>query len=131
MDIPETALILALKALLDYHKKKEANVSIMEVDTDAVPSLMSFFALCVQYSISNTAWRIPIKEHFSDMEDMLCLLSIIENWIAQWAVHDFSVLSRHHNPINQAKRQKSRIRKRYENLPHIDNVGWFVQCRIS
>ena len=130
MDIPESVLILALKTLVVYHKAKETNASTMEVDSNAVPSLMSFLALCVQYSISTTAWRIPIKEHFSNMDDLLYILLILESWFSQWAVHDVSILSRHHGPTQEAKRRKSRIRRRYENLPHVDNV-WYLILYLS
>lgn len=83
IDIPESAMMKALLTLIKHHRK-QAKDDEMEVDQSQAPKrphVRSFFTHVVEYPTSHDILRSAIREHFTDVDDLVVLLGVIAEWI--------------------------------------------------
>ncbi|KDQ08863.1 hypothetical protein BOTBODRAFT_191478 [Botryobasidium botryosum FD-172 SS1] len=88
-DIPEEELIHQLKLVVASHRRRP-NIGDMDVDqqtpsaSSSLPSPSSFLALLITYSTTPYALRGALKLHLSDVDDLLCVLEVLETWVFKW-----------------------------------------------
>lgn len=88
MDIVE-----CLCFILARHRRGPA----MQVDSapsmeDEPPTLRAFMNLFLRYNFSGIPLRAAFRRYFSDGDDVVCLLEVLDNWIGQWAGRDLRLL---------------------------------------
>jgi hypothetical protein len=49
--------------------------------------------------------RIAIRQHLKDPEDLVCLLTVIEEWISTWGEREVEMLPPPQLPQQQKKKQ--------------------------
>jgi len=68
----------------------------MQVDSapsmDEPPTLRAFLNLFLRYNFSTIPLRAAFRRYFSDVDDVVCLLEVLDNWIGQWAGRDLRLL---------------------------------------
>ncbi|KAK0190455.1 hypothetical protein F5146DRAFT_1137290 [Armillaria mellea] len=89
-----TSIRMALKKVPDLLEVEIVDSlldSVTPLNAD-IPSLPQFLSLCVQYSCSPAALRLAIRRCLPEAEDLVCLLDVLEGWLAQWAGRDFRLM---------------------------------------
>lgn len=102
IDIPESEVLRVLLMVVESHRQHAAgsvpvNTDTMVIDQQAAPStqippLHTFLAACLPYPASTNALRTAFREHFSNTENLLCLLEVLEGWLAKWSTNDFRLV---------------------------------------
>lgn len=107
-DIAEDEIVSTLTYVVAQHRKGGSHTSrddtAMQVDSEAssnIPSLPTFLSSCVLYNTSPAALRVAIRKHLSDVDDIICLLEVLDDWIAGWNTITLKLL-----PAGVVKNQK-------------------------
>ncbi|KAK0491504.1 hypothetical protein IW261DRAFT_1438088 [Armillaria novae-zelandiae] len=95
-DLLEVEIVDSLRYIIARHRQEKSD-DAMQVDSITplnadIPSLPQFLSLCVQYSCSPAALRLAIRRCLPEAEDLVCLLNVLEGWLAQWAGRDFRLM---------------------------------------
>lgn len=95
-----------------------------------MPSLASFLSSVFLYPFSATAMRSAAREYFSDVEDFVGILNVLDDWITLWVKRDvllaFGEVATNENGVVIAKQKSKRAqRKKAEILPEMETVGSF------
>ncbi|PBK67026.1 hypothetical protein ARMSODRAFT_1020992 [Armillaria solidipes] len=95
-DLLEVDIVDSLRYIIARHRQEKSNDAV-QVDgvtplNADIPSLPQFLSSCVQYSCSPAALRLAIRRCLPEAEDLVCLLDVLEGWLAQWAGRDFRLL---------------------------------------
>lgn len=65
----------------------------MDVDSVSdLPTLPTFLASCVTYPTSPAILRSALRHSLKDAENILAVVKVLENWIAQWGKRDIRLL---------------------------------------
>lgn len=122
IDILETELILVLKLVVTSHRQRGSG-DAMQVDAPEgdMPSLFSVLASVVRCPAS-PALRTAIHQRLSDAEDIVCVLEVVDNWLAAWGSKDVSLLpsraSKNARGVFEPVAQPSEI-----DIPPLDKVS--------
>lgn len=85
IDIPEADLLHALHVVVQHHRARPEDTMVVDQPAqNSVPSVVSFFAHIVDYPASPLEWRKAIHEEFSDVDDLMCLLQVLDEWVTIW-----------------------------------------------
>ncbi|KAK0461635.1 uncharacterized protein EV420DRAFT_1639932 [Desarmillaria tabescens] len=95
-DLLEVEIVDTLRYIITRHRQEKSN-DAMQVDgvtplNADIPSLPQFLSLCVQYSCSPAALRLAIRRCLPEAEDLVCLLDVLEGWLAQWSGRDVRLM---------------------------------------
>ncbi|KAK0207011.1 hypothetical protein DFS33DRAFT_1255556 [Desarmillaria ectypa] len=95
-DLLEVEIVDPLRYIITRHRQEKSD-NAMQVDgitplNADIPSLPQFLSLCVQYSCSSAALRLAIRRCLPEAEDLVCLLDVLEGWLAQWAGRDVRLI---------------------------------------
>lgn len=95
-DLLEVEIVDSLRYIITRHRQEKSD-DAMQVDSvtplnSDIPSLSQFLSLCVQYSCSPAALRLAIRRCLPEAEDLVCLLDVLEGWLAQWAGRDLRLM---------------------------------------
>jgi len=97
LDIPEADIMAILQCVIARHRQSLAAISgetgAMQIDTPTdMPSLPAFLSCCVCYPTSPAALRLAIRKHLQDADDVICILDVLESWIATWGTKEVRLL---------------------------------------
>lgn len=87
-DLPETDIMTLLQSVVTAHRNQPSATSdAMQVDSttaapEGIPSLATFLSLCVSYNYSAPALRLALRKHMPQVEDVVCVLEVLESWIS-------------------------------------------------
>lgn len=65
------------------------NDDAMQVDStpnSELPSLDSFLASVITYKTSPATLRSALRQHLPDADDVICVLEVLDGWLAKWSV---------------------------------------------
>lgn len=85
VDLPEEDVLRTLVVVTRHHRKRSSDSNAMAVDvptTSQVSNLQSFLAVVIDYPASPVSWRNAIRQHLSDVEDLLSVLTVLDDWVA-------------------------------------------------
>ncbi|EEB87189.1 hypothetical protein MPER_15562 [Moniliophthora perniciosa FA553] len=57
-----------------------------------MPTLQNFLNLCIRYKVSQTPLRFALKRYLVDVDDIVCLLGVLDGWISQWTPRELQLL---------------------------------------
>ncbi len=57
-----------------------------------MPTLREYFSLFLRYKISPIPLRAALRLYMSDVDDVVCLLEMLDTWMGQWAGRDLRLL---------------------------------------
>lgn len=109
----------------DDRKKRKSRITDQWY---GVPTLTSFLAHVVDYPVSPAASRTALREHFADVDDLMSLLEIAENWLHTFLEKDLSLVlaeatvSEHGVPVPASTKSKEPARMKAGSLPSLENV---------
>ncbi|KAL0950072.1 hypothetical protein HGRIS_010076 [Hohenbuehelia grisea] len=121
LDLTETELIVSLKCVV-ARCLQSSNVATesMDVDTsDVIPPLKRFLASCVCYRTTPSALRAAIREHLRTPEEVVCVLTVLEEWLRQWQDEDM--------PLDMASKAKQKSAE----LPPLADILSFLQSTLD
>ena len=148
-DISEEHSLDILQTIMKYHHtlRQPPTSDSMAVDaverkeataSDAnVPPLRTFLAYVVNYPGSLQAWRLAIHRRFSQTEDLLELLGIIEEWMKVYESKDLQLslgeikTNDQCVPVPKFDHSKKLERVKGMLLPPLDKVGHCSQDQIT
>lgn len=83
-DLPESDIICILVEVVGSHRLlQDSDADEIQVDAPSgVPSLPDLLAMVVGYASSPTMLRLALKHHLTDARDILCILQVLEEWLA-------------------------------------------------
>jgi hypothetical protein len=58
------------------------------------------------YKTSPSTMRIAIRQHLKDPDDLVCLLTVIEEWISSWGEREVEMLPAPPPPQQKKKQDK-------------------------
>ncbi|KAI5123385.1 hypothetical protein M0805_006093 [Coniferiporia weirii] len=96
VDITESDLLRALHGVVDLNRTRplrdEDAMAVDQLQNRPVqtktPSISSFLAYVVEYPASQLAWRKALREHFADVDDLMSLLVVIDDWMQIYITKD-------------------------------------------
>lgn len=98
-DLQEVDVIECLCFVLARHRQAQrvASADAMQVDSASstetdVPSLADFLSLLLRSNFSPTSLRVAFRRYLSDVDDVVCLLEVLDSWMGQWAGRDLRFL---------------------------------------
>lgn len=87
-DISEAEIISLLHEVASHHRKNTQHASgnddAMQTDSkspSSPPPLADFLSSCVLYNTSPAPLRVAIRQNFSDAEDIVAVLKVLDEWI--------------------------------------------------
>ncbi|KAG7447648.1 uncharacterized protein BT62DRAFT_1075023 [Guyanagaster necrorhizus] len=94
-DLLEVEIVDSLRYIIARHRQEKSDA--MQVDgitplNADTPSLPQFLSSCVQYPCSPAALRLAIWRCLPEAEDLVCLLDVLDGWLAQWAGRDVRLM---------------------------------------
>ncbi|KAJ3756420.1 hypothetical protein EV360DRAFT_47995 [Lentinula raphanica] len=140
-DLREVEIVECLCFVLARHRHalRTTSLDAMQVDTtpdlnDSTPSLLTFFNLILRYNFSPIPLRAALRRYLSDIDDVVCLLEVLDNWIGQWAGRDARLL-----PSNKALKKnelgiyvtKPEGKDSQTDIPTMLQITIFLQCLID
>lgn len=82
-DLRETDITRLLHCIVTV-SKLSADPDAMQVDSAGKPSLASFLTLCVAYNYSAPALRLALRKHLPRVEDIICVLEVLDTWLGMY-----------------------------------------------
>lgn len=134
IDLKETDTLRTLLAVVKFHRKRTGDPNAMAVDSPnpaQVSTLPSFLATVVDYPASLVGWRNAIRQYLSDVEDLVSVLTVIDDWVAAWVEKDADLElgevkpNEHGIPVPVQKPRKP-VRLRGTAMPPMENVRSLV-----
>ncbi|EJD01356.1 uncharacterized protein FOMMEDRAFT_147908 [Fomitiporia mediterranea MF3/22] len=144
VDLPENELIRLLQLVVKHHRNQATpDDDIMLVDKpkkksrgpwNEIPSVITFLTRVVDCPAAPAAWRVALREHFADVENLMVLLTICDEWLRVFTEKDLSLalgevsLNEHSIPVPvQPKAKKSSRQK----IPSLENLLTFLQAILD
>lgn len=130
IDLSETDVLRTLHAVVKYHQKRANDSNAMAVDGPnpaQVSTLPSFLAVVIDYPASPVGWRKAIRQYLSDVDDLMSVLTVIDDWVTAWVEKDTDLelgevkLNEYGTPVPVPKTRKP-IRLRGTTMPSMENV---------
>lgn len=91
-DIPEVQVIKLIRSILGYGRPSGADD--MQLDATLPDAeVSSLMAACVSYPSSDAALRLAIKEQLNQVESILPVLVIVDDWLAKISSRETSLES--------------------------------------
>ena len=99
-DLQELEIVETLRYVLARHRHTQPTASTeadaMQVDSatliqDDMPKLKEFLNLCLRYKVSPIPLRFALKCYMADVDDIGCLLEVLDGWIAQWTSRELQL----------------------------------------
>ncbi|KIK64736.1 hypothetical protein GYMLUDRAFT_240697 [Collybiopsis luxurians FD-317 M1] len=102
-DLQELEILECLCFVLARHRqaqRRPALADAMQVDSapamgDSTPTLANFFAAVLRYTHTRSSaveLRAAFRRYLSDVDDIVCLLEVMDTWLGQWAGRDVRLL---------------------------------------
>ncbi|KAF9266181.1 hypothetical protein L218DRAFT_956557 [Marasmius fiardii PR-910] len=110
-DLQELEIIDTLRYVLARHRHthqptassdndSDADVDAMQIDPvapitpiqDDMPSLQDYLTLCLGYKVSETPLRFALKRYMKDVDDVVCLLGVLDTWIGLWTSRELQLM---------------------------------------
>ena len=91
-DIPEVQVVKLIRSIHGYGRPSGAH----DMQLDATLSdaeVSSLMAACVSYPSSDAALRLAIKEHLNQVESILPVLVLVDDWLAKISSRETSLES--------------------------------------
>ncbi|KAJ3884999.1 hypothetical protein GG344DRAFT_59887 [Lentinula edodes] len=106
-DLQEAEIVECLCFVLARYRqaRRPTSSDAMQIDSvpnmdDDCPTLQAFLSLVLRYSYSPNPLRAAFRRYLSDVDDVICLLEVLNSWIGQWAGRDTRLL-----PSNKVVKQ--------------------------
>lgn len=87
-DVPESASMEALLAVVKHHRSQASTENDMAVDQPekpGIPHVRSFFYRVIEYPASQVSLRAAIREHFTDADNLMVILDVLADWMDCYA----------------------------------------------
>ncbi|THH18195.1 hypothetical protein EW146_g2730 [Bondarzewia mesenterica] len=127
IDVSEDSIMSLLhSAVTSDRQQQKSDPNAMQVDTPSsdIPTLPTVLAACVAYPTSPAALRVAIRQQLPDAEDLVCVLEVLDGWLASWCSQDVDLL-----PSQVSKNARGILvpmpSERVETNPPIDKVNSF------
>jgi hypothetical protein len=102
-DLRELEIIDTLRYVLARHRHTQqpapdgGDDDAMQIDSitpmqDDMPTLSNYLKLCIQYKTSQTPLRFALKRYMVDLDDVVCLLGVLDGLISQWTSRELQLL---------------------------------------
>ncbi|KAJ3936063.1 MAG: hypothetical protein NXY57DRAFT_306926 [Lentinula lateritia] len=140
-DLQEAEIIECLCFVLARYRqaRRPTSSDAMQIDSvssmnDDCPTLQAFLSLVVRYSCSLNPLRAAFRRYLSDVDDVICLLEMLDSWIGQWAGRDTRLL-----PSNKTVKQNElgvyittlESQDSLADIPSMLQITFFLQCLID
>ena len=94
-DLSENDVIEVLKLVITHHRNQNLP-NAMQTDppspSSEQPSLSTYLTTLISYPTSTAPLRLAIRRHLGDVEDVVCLMDIMDEWIEGWAQEEVMLL---------------------------------------
>ncbi|KAK1220702.1 hypothetical protein PQX77_016528 [Marasmius sp. AFHP31] len=143
-DLQELEIVETLRYVLARHRHTQQPTAstdgdAMQVDSvtpiqDDMPTLKEFLNLCLGYKVSPTPLRFALKRYMADVDDVACLLEVLDGWIAQWTSRELQLfpsrklLDKNEHGVVVVKKEN---KKAESPLPPLTEVLFFVQTLLD
>ncbi|KAH8118420.1 hypothetical protein DFH11DRAFT_1839063 [Phellopilus nigrolimitatus] len=139
IDIPESDLIRTLHIVVQQNRARSSleEDDAMAVDQPKIPATNSFLAYILEYPASPLAWRKALREHFADAEDLVCLLNVLDEWVAIHTAKDLPLglsevtVNEHGIPVVASAVNRKLMRTKGILLPTMENILGFLQAILD
>jgi hypothetical protein len=87
LDLSEQEVCEVLAFVVTHHRRNQVSMSdptAMQVDNTGMPPLPQFLHLCTGSSAAPANLRLALRHVFTDVEDVICLLQVAEDWISSF-----------------------------------------------
>ncbi|KAJ3806808.1 hypothetical protein F5876DRAFT_80319 [Lentinula aff. lateritia] len=140
-DLQEAEIVECLCFVLARYRQARIATSSDAMQIDSVPSmdndcptLQTFLSLVLRYSCSPNPLRAAFRRYLSDVDDVICLLEVLDSWIGQWAGRDTHLL-----PSNKmVKKNELGVyittlgdKDTPTDIPSMLQITFFLQCLID
>ncbi|KAL0577449.1 hypothetical protein V5O48_004518 [Marasmius crinis-equi] len=143
-DLQELEIVETLRHVLARHRHTQqptasSDDDAMQVDSvtpiqDDMPTLKEFLNLCLRYKVSPTLLRFALRRYLADVDDVACLLDVLDGWIAQWTARELQLLpskklldkNEHGVVVVKTENKKAEV-----SLPPLAEVLFFVQTLLD
>ncbi|ESK81645.1 rna binding protein [Moniliophthora roreri MCA 2997] len=145
-DLRELEIIDTLRYVLARHRHTQQPIpdngddgDAMQIDTitpmqDDMPTLQNFLNLCIRYQVSQTPLRFALKRYLVDVDDIMCLLGVLDGWISQWTSREFpllpskKLLDRNEHGVIIVKSEQE---KKLDAIPPLAEILFFLQTLLD
>ncbi|KAL0070179.1 hypothetical protein AAF712_002669 [Marasmius tenuissimus] len=143
-DLQELEIVETLRYVLARHRHTQQPTAstdgdAMQVDSvtpiqDDMSTLKEFLNLCLGYKVSPTPLRFALKRYMADVDDVACLLEVLDGWIAQWTSRELQLfpskklLDKNEHGVVVVKKE---TKKAELSLPPLTEVLFFVQTLLD
>ncbi|KAJ8087113.1 hypothetical protein PM082_005941 [Marasmius tenuissimus] len=143
-DLQELEIVETLRYVLARHRHTQQPTAstdgdAMQVDfvtpiQDDMPTLKEFLNLCLGYKVSPTPLRFALRRYMADVDDVACLLEVLDGWIAQWTSRELQLfpskklLDKNEHGVVVVKKETKRAEL---SLPPLTEVLFFVQTLLD
>jgi hypothetical protein len=92
-DLSEDDIIEVLKFVVKHHRNC-ISPDAMQVDSLPAegPSLSKYLRTIISYPTSPSPLRLAIRLHMSDVEDVMCVMDLLDGWVKEWAEEEVGLL---------------------------------------
>ncbi|KAJ3908026.1 hypothetical protein F5879DRAFT_794504 [Lentinula edodes] len=140
-DLQEAEIVECLCFVLARYRQARRATSSDAMQIDSVPgmdnecpTLQAFLSLVLRYSCSPNPLRAAFRRYLSDVDDVICLLEVLDSWIGQWAGRDTRLL-----PSNKMVKKNelgvyimtSESKDSSTDIPSMLQITFFLQCLID
>lgn len=100
----------------------------MQVDTSAsslIPTLPSFLALILSYTISTTPLRLALRTHLRGAQELVSVLKILDGWVGQGAgklLPSKKELVTTQDGVVIIQKEKGKKKEKEKDVPSLDKV---------
>ncbi|OCB87528.1 hypothetical protein A7U60_g5433 [Sanghuangporus baumii] len=149
VDLPETELLRLLCIIVKHHRDrpvegkgavtsdKPRKMRARDEHWHEIPSVKRFLACLVDYPATQAAWRTGLRQHFADIDDLMTLLAILDEWMDAYATKGLPVglgktsLNEHGVPVPDPQSADKPLRLKGVTLPSLENLLTFVQAILD
>lgn len=102
-DLPENDVFHILAYVVQCHRQRQTrHEDAMQTEMHGIPALQPFLARVLEYRMSPSIVRLALKQHFSDAENIVCVLEILADWFQLWC-KDEAILQEQNHMYNDVK----------------------------
>ncbi|KAL5527470.1 hypothetical protein ACEPAG_6261 [Sanghuangporus baumii] len=150
VDLPETELLRLLYIIVKHHldrsgadkgaastSDKPRKMRARDEHWNEIPSVKRFLARIVDYPATQAAWRTGLRKHFADVDDLMTLLAISDDWVDAYATKGLPVglgetsPNEHGVPVPDPESTEKPLRLKGVTLPSLENLLTFVQAILD
>ncbi|KAG7097458.1 hypothetical protein E1B28_004802 [Marasmius oreades] len=155
-DLQELEIVDTLRYVVARHRRtykppassehdSDVEVDAMQLDPvapitplqDDIPSLQDYMALCLRYKLSEAPFRFALKRYMKDVDDVVCLLDVLDSWIGLWTSKELQLmpskklLEKNEFGIVTVKGRDKENTKGDTGVPALSEVLFFVQTLLD